>query len=430
MRIMIKKSVADEICRHWSFPLVKSVKSRREEFLEIKRELLAHIRKLRKQEEASLKKASWELEKSFALEKAAGKKREKADNGTIRTWGNGKKYKRIAPGKWVQVFNDDRTRGAQQSLRYIERKIASINDERELMWFVQQNKEKFVDNWGYPLPAVERLSELAHKRNDEIVAGKEKAAKERMAKLQEVWRKEKEDAAAEEAKSLEDATRTIKENKFKEKLADMTAKVDDFLSEEHTEKELADFQKNNTKPLLQDLKNAMDTFSRDSKGYNKIRWIYSRVDTLDNRVGVKAWEAYEKDPETIKRNAQWKAEQRKEEIARLEPEIEKMKAKIAKNVKVFNRRFQECKKKQEDVLAYYHGDYNKLREWARSRYLGGYGYDRGMSVGVDKNPREHLDENEWIHVDSWTRKLEDRIRNDMQSLQKQESHLAELKKTE
>ena len=62
-------------------------------------------------------------------------------------------------------------RGAQQSLRYIERKIASINDERELMWFVQQNKEKFVDNWGYPLPAVERLSQLAHKRNDEIVAG-------------------------------------------------------------------------------------------------------------------------------------------------------------------------------------------------------------------------------------------------------------------
>ena len=178
MRIMIKKSVADEICHQWGFPLVKAVKSRRERFLEIKSELLAHIRKLRKQEEASLKKASWELEKSFVLEKAASKKpREKAENGAIRTWSNGKKYKRIAPGKWVQVFNDDRTRGAQQSLRYIERKIASINDERELMWFVQQNKEKFVDNWGYPLPAVERLSELAHKRNDEIVAGKEAKAK-------------------------------------------------------------------------------------------------------------------------------------------------------------------------------------------------------------------------------------------------------------
>ena len=172
MRIMLRKSVADEICRYWGFPLVKSVKTRRQEFLEIKRELLAHIRKLRKQEEAEVKKASWELEKSFVLEKAASKKpREKAENGAIRTWSNGKKYKRIAPGKWVQVCNDDRTRGAKQSLRYIERKIASINDERELMWFVQQNKEKFVDDWGYPLPAVERLSELAHTRNDEIVAG-------------------------------------------------------------------------------------------------------------------------------------------------------------------------------------------------------------------------------------------------------------------
>ena len=179
MRIMVRKSAADEICRYWGFPLVKAVKSRRQEFLEIKAALLAHIRKLREQEEAEVKKASWELEKSFALEKATGRKREKADNGTVRTWGNGKKYKRIAPGKWVQVFNDDRTRGAKQSLRYIERKIASINDELELMKFVQNNKEKFVDNWGYPLPAVERLSELAHKRNEEIIKKKNKIEKKK-----------------------------------------------------------------------------------------------------------------------------------------------------------------------------------------------------------------------------------------------------------
>ena len=306
MRIMLRKSVADEICRYWGLPLVRksAVKTRRQEFLEIKRELLAHIRKLRKQEEASLKKASWELEQSVALEKAAGKKtREKADNGTIRTWGNGKKYKRIAPGKWVQVFNDDRTRGAKQSLRYIEKKIASINDELELMKFVQNNKEKFVDNWGYPLPAVERLSELAHKRNEEI----------------HTWSQDNK-AIAEDI---------IKRENFKNKLANMTTKVNKLLSEKHSRKEFEEFQKTNTKPLLQEIKDVMDTFPHDSNGYNKIRWIYSRVNTLDEKISAKEWNAYKKEykeeEESKKTKEQLQAEQEEAERQKIEYEKERVK---------------------------------------------------------------------------------------------------------
>ena len=40
MRIMIKKSVADEICRQWGFPLVKAYNPRDPKFEYFKRKII------------------------------------------------------------------------------------------------------------------------------------------------------------------------------------------------------------------------------------------------------------------------------------------------------------------------------------------------------------------------------------------------------
>ena len=167
MRIMLQKAVADEICRYWGFPLVKAYNPRDPKFEYFKRKILAHLTKLERQEKADLRKAiiGWER-----LEKAAGKTREKADNGTVRTWGNGKKYRRIAPGKWVQVF-DSESRGAKLSIAAIKRKADACKTSMELLQLTLKNRERFVDKWGFPLAIVDELHEYLSKRGDEIEAG-------------------------------------------------------------------------------------------------------------------------------------------------------------------------------------------------------------------------------------------------------------------
>ena len=169
MRVVLRKSVADEICRYWGFPLVKSVYNPRDpKFEYFKRKIIAHLEKLERQEKAALRKAiiGWER-----LEKAASKKpREKAENGTVRTWGNGKKYRRIAPGKWVQVF-DSESRGAKLSIAAIKRKADACKTSMELLQLTLKNRERFVDKWGFPLAIVDELHEYLSKRNDEIEAG-------------------------------------------------------------------------------------------------------------------------------------------------------------------------------------------------------------------------------------------------------------------
>ena len=223
MRIGVKRSVAKAICRRWGFPLVlKSVKTRRERFLEIKAALLKHCKqKLREAqaEAAALRKAiiGWER-----LEKAAGKKtREKAENGTIRTWGDGKKYRRVAPGKWMRVYQgseEAESKGGVRAWKNIIKKLNAIDDERELMRFVQQNRMRFIDNKGYPLNVVEQLSELADVRNLNIIAKK----------------------SPEKIKQLEDEA--IEREGYEKQIADMKAKVNSFLNEEHSLEELKGMQ--------------------------------------------------------------------------------------------------------------------------------------------------------------------------------------------
>jgi hypothetical protein len=99
--------------------------------------------------------------------------------GTVREW-KGKKFKKISPGKWRPVYEGE-TRGAKMAVSAIKRKIAAAKDAHEMMQIILENRDRFSDKNGQPLPIVQELSKY--------VAG-EQGRREQAGKQQ---RKEKQD---------------------------------------------------------------------------------------------------------------------------------------------------------------------------------------------------------------------------------------------
>ncbi len=83
--------------------------------------------------------------------------------GTVREWG-GKKYVKVSmgsgkiPGKW-RIKYDSQTRGAKMAVSAIKRKIAAARDAQEMLQIVLENRDRFSDQHGQPLPFVMELSE-------------------------------------------------------------------------------------------------------------------------------------------------------------------------------------------------------------------------------------------------------------------------------
>lgn len=146
---MIKAGEYKNVC--------KAVNDRK--LAELKKEI---IEILKKQDEKEFKKATdylnsqeehfTHLEKSFS-----GKWIEKAGYGigTVRVW-KGKKYKKIAPNKWVRVF-DKEGRGTNIAIGKLIAKVNKIDNVEDLMAFVMQNKQHFVDENGNDLPILDKL---------------------------------------------------------------------------------------------------------------------------------------------------------------------------------------------------------------------------------------------------------------------------------
>lgn len=95
--------------------------------------------------------------------------------GEIRTW-NGKKYKKMPNKKWVRVY-DKETRGAKMAIAALRRKIDACTDSQELLNLVLQNKERFCDELGRPLPIVQELSKYISEKNDKIESSVKKTNK-------------------------------------------------------------------------------------------------------------------------------------------------------------------------------------------------------------------------------------------------------------
>lgn len=153
MRFVIKKSALPEL-----------VKGLNDSFEKIKAEIIAHLKKLENKEDAQdLAKATEQLnsdEYMFShLEKSLdGEWIEKAGYGigTVRTW-RGKKYKKIAQGKWVRVY-DKVDRGAKNAMTRLIHQAERIDTPEEMMKFVLANKQRFSDANGKPLDIVDRLN--------------------------------------------------------------------------------------------------------------------------------------------------------------------------------------------------------------------------------------------------------------------------------
>jgi len=144
--------------------LIKSTpENRKLIFNAIKAKILKHLEELEKKEGAELKKTFSELT-GLLIKGGKG-----LPVGTIREW-KGKKFIKIAPGKWRPKY-DSETRGAKLAISALKKKIELCEDEREMMVLVLENRDRFSDKNGNPLPFVQQLSEFIS-QTQEKKAGK------------------------------------------------------------------------------------------------------------------------------------------------------------------------------------------------------------------------------------------------------------------
>ena len=157
-RFMVKASEYKNVC--------KAVNDRK--LAELKKEI---IEILKKQDEKEVKKAvdyfnSQELHYTHLEKSFTGKWIEKAGYGigTVRIW-KGKKYKKIAPGKWARVFEKE-GRGTNIAIGKLIAKVNKIDNVEDLMAFVMANKQRFVDENGMDLPVLDKLRAAVDVRNN------------------------------------------------------------------------------------------------------------------------------------------------------------------------------------------------------------------------------------------------------------------------
>ena len=160
-KFVIKASEFKNVC--------KAVNDRK--LAELKKEI---IEILKKQEEREVKKAVEFFEAQEAhythLEKStlSGKWVEKAGYGigTVRVW-KGKKYKKIAPGKWARMYEKE-GRGANVAVGRLIAQVNKIDNVEDLMNFAMMHKQRFVDENGMDLPILDKLRAAIDAKNGTV----------------------------------------------------------------------------------------------------------------------------------------------------------------------------------------------------------------------------------------------------------------------
>lgn len=216
-RFMVKASEYKNVC--------KAVNDRK--LAELKKEI---IEILKKQDEKEVKKAvdyfnSQELHYSHLEKSFNGKWIEKAGYGvgTVRIW-KGKKYKKIAPGKWARVFEKE-GRGTNIAIGKLIAKVQKIDNVEDLMAFVMQNKQRFVDENGVDLPVLDKLRAAVDSKNNGAMGNpdypfKPKTEKERAERA--AFEKDRDEF-------IERMDKIRQENKKKDsKPAEKTGSVEDY----------------------------------------------------------------------------------------------------------------------------------------------------------------------------------------------------------
>jgi hypothetical protein len=143
---------------------------------------LEYFRKLIREHLASLEKEDEEGGVSSAMRKALNvidkllaKGGKGLPVGTIREW-KGKKYVKASmgsgktPGTWRRKY-DSQSRGAKMAIAAIKRKVDAATSVQELLQIVLENRDRFSDAQGNPLPFVQELSAYVSGRM-EITSGR------------------------------------------------------------------------------------------------------------------------------------------------------------------------------------------------------------------------------------------------------------------
>lgn len=121
-----------------------------------KNKILEHLIGLEKNKE--------DLKKSLLEAESIAKGGKGLPVGTVREW-KGKKYIKISPGKWRPKY-DSNSRGAKLSIAALKRKADKCTSSEELLQLILENRDRFSDDNGRPLPFVKELSDYVSALND------------------------------------------------------------------------------------------------------------------------------------------------------------------------------------------------------------------------------------------------------------------------
>ena len=153
-----------------------------------KKELIKILDKKEREEKTEIKKSL-----AFTMDMLIEKSSSGYPIGTIREW-KGKKYQKIAPGKWRRKYSSEE-KGIRMSIAALKKAIDKCSTSQELLNLVLQNRDRFADDNGRPLPIVKELSEYVSKKNDDLeyISKEGKTQKEYAKELKDLKRRNAED---------------------------------------------------------------------------------------------------------------------------------------------------------------------------------------------------------------------------------------------
>ena len=187
----------------------------------MKDEKLDYFKKLVIEHLESLEADKKELKKSLLEAESIAKGGKGLPVGTVRDW-KGRKYVKVAPGKWKPKY-DSHSRGAKLSIAALKRKADECKSSEELLQLVLENRERFSDEIGRPLPFVKELSDYISAKNDELESGKKPAkAKAKKEKKTVAEMKAKDDEKIQVNETPEDRAQVTKTQAFNKEIETLT----------------------------------------------------------------------------------------------------------------------------------------------------------------------------------------------------------------
>ena len=187
----------------------------------MKDEKLDYFKKLVIEHLESLEADKKELKKSLLEAESIAKGGKGLPVGTVRDW-KGRKYVKVAPGKWKPKY-DSHSRGAKLSIAALKRKADECKSSEELLQLVLENRERFSDEMGRPLPFVKELSDYISAKNDELENKKKPAkAKAKKEKKTVAEMKAKDDEKIQVNETPEDRAQVTKTQAFNKEIETLT----------------------------------------------------------------------------------------------------------------------------------------------------------------------------------------------------------------